>query len=199
MHELLKTNWREGTKKTFGGRCHFFLRHRLGLFFNKRSWFNSYPNPNPNPKLSHRLNTHLTPICAAEKNNAGGRYLNFKEKITFLESLFSALSYDTSMKKNEPGSNNKVLFVVSLFSSPFSSLPLSRSAVQWRSVDAVIEKALASWGPRRKNQLQLVQLNQLKPTGNPGNWNGPVEPDQLNSNWTSWNPTGPARIQLVRF
>ena len=35
------------------------------------------------------------------KNSFGGRYLNFKEKITFLESWGSALSYDISIRKNE--------------------------------------------------------------------------------------------------
>ena len=44
----------------------------------------------------------------------GGRYLNFKEKITFLESSFSALSYDTSIRKNEPGITKFCMFKVML-------------------------------------------------------------------------------------
>ena len=49
----------------------FFSAAQIGAFFLKRGLdLTLIRNPYPNPKLSHRLNTHLTPICAAEKNNA---------------------------------------------------------------------------------------------------------------------------------
>ena len=48
------------------------------------------------------------------KKSFGGRYLNFKEKITFLESYISALSYDTSIRKNKPGITKLCLFKVIL-------------------------------------------------------------------------------------
>ena len=44
----------------------------------------------------------------------GGRYLNFKEKITFLDSWVFALSYDTSIRKNEQGMTKLCLFKVVL-------------------------------------------------------------------------------------
>ena len=44
----------------------------------------------------------------------GGRYLNFEEKFTFLESWVSALSYDTSIRKNERGMTKLCLFEVVL-------------------------------------------------------------------------------------
>ena len=48
------------------------------------------------------------------KKSFGGRYLNFKEKITFLESWVSALSYDTSITKNEQGMTKFCMFKVVL-------------------------------------------------------------------------------------
>ena len=48
------------------------------------------------------------------KKSFGGRYLNFKEKIIFLESSISALSYDTSIRKREPGITKFCLFKVML-------------------------------------------------------------------------------------
>ena len=43
-----------------------------------------------------------------------GQYVNFKDKIKSLESSFSALSYDTSIKKIEPGITRLFLFKVKL-------------------------------------------------------------------------------------
>ena len=48
------------------------------------------------------------------KKTFGGRYLNFEEKFTFLESWVSALSYDTSIRKNEQGITKFCLLKVSL-------------------------------------------------------------------------------------
>ena len=48
------------------------------------------------------------------KNSFGGRYLNFKEKIIFLENWVSALSYGTSIRKNELGITKFCLFKVVL-------------------------------------------------------------------------------------
>ena len=48
------------------------------------------------------------------KKTFGGRYLNFEEKFTFLESWVSALSYDTSIRKNERGMTKFCLFKVVL-------------------------------------------------------------------------------------
>ena len=48
------------------------------------------------------------------KKTFGGRYLNFEEKLTFLESWVSALSYDTSIRKNERGITKFCLFKVVL-------------------------------------------------------------------------------------
>ena len=48
------------------------------------------------------------------KKTFGGRYLNFEEKFTFLESWVSALSYDTSIRKNEWGITKFCLFKVAL-------------------------------------------------------------------------------------
>ena len=48
------------------------------------------------------------------KKTFGGRYLNFKKKFTFLESWVSALSYDTSIMKNERGMTKFCLFKVVL-------------------------------------------------------------------------------------
>ena len=48
------------------------------------------------------------------KKTFGGRYLNFEEKFTFLESWVSALSYDTSIRKNEQGMTKFCLFKVVL-------------------------------------------------------------------------------------
>ena len=77
---------------------HIFVKHRSSFFI----WCNSY-----DAYFTHEwLKTNWR---EGIKKSFGGRYLNFKEKITFLESLFSALSYDTSIR------NNKVLFIWIVF------------------------------------------------------------------------------------
>ena len=48
------------------------------------------------------------------KKSFGGRYLNFKKKITFIERWVSALSYHASIRKNELGITKFCLFKVEL-------------------------------------------------------------------------------------
>ena len=66
---------------------HIFVKLRSSSFI----WFNSY-----DAYFTHeRLKTIWR---EGTKKLFWGRYLNFKENITFLESLISALSYDTSIR-----------------------------------------------------------------------------------------------------
>ena len=59
------------------------------------------------------------------KKTFGGRYLNFEEKFTFLESWVSALLYDTSIRKNERGMTKFCLFK----SSPYIFIILTNEFV----------------------------------------------------------------------
>ena len=82
---------------------HIFGKLRSSSFI----WCNSY-----NAYVTHEW---LRWIWREEtKNSFGGRYLNFKEKITFPESWVSALSYDTSITKNELGITKFCMFKVVL-------------------------------------------------------------------------------------
>ena len=82
---------------------HIFGKLRSSSFI----WCNSYDS-----YLTHEW---LKAIWREEtKKSFGGWYLNFKRKITFLESSISALSNDTSIRKNEPGITKFCLFKVRL-------------------------------------------------------------------------------------
>ena len=82
---------------------HIFGKLRVSSFI----WCKSYD--------AYSTHEWLKAIWREEtKKSFGGRYLNFKEKTTFLESSISTLSYDTSIRKNEPGITKFRLFKVML-------------------------------------------------------------------------------------
>ena len=85
-----------------------------------------------------------------------GQYLNFKEKITFLENWVSALSYDTSFRKNELGITKFCLFKVVLalhnlikrirfhWLLPYQQTKLTKDLTPFRWQSAVDER-LHAW------------------------------------------------------
>ena len=129
---------------------HTFVKFRFSSFI----WCNSYH--------AHFTHEWLKIVWReVTKKSFGGRYLNFKEEITFLESSISALSYDTSIRNSEPGISKFCLFKVVLafpqfdYTSSFSLDACRSNKQSWQKTELRFVED-QPWTKKTKDLMQRL-------------------------------------------